>query len=94
MPGEKAELLMTFYSGQDYRLMVCGQPILGDIKFRVSDQDKKEIYNSKNAQSSRIWDFQVASTQQFILEVEVPESHTKTKMMESGCVSVLVGFKL
>lgn len=94
MPGEKAELLMTFYTGQDYRLMVCGHPILGDITFKVSDKDKKEIYNNKSGEPSSIWDFKVASTQQLILEVEVPESDSKTKMMESGCVSVLVGFKL
>lgn len=94
MPGESAELLMTFYSGQDYRLMVCGHPILGEINFKVSDKDKKEIYNSKNAKSSSIWDFKVASTQQLILEIEVPESESKTKIMEIGCVSVLVGFKL
>ncbi|MDQ3191611.1 MAG: hypothetical protein M3Q58_08460 [Bacteroidota bacterium] len=94
MPGEKAELLMTFYAGQDYRLMVCGQPILGDIQFKVKDKDKKEIYDNITATTSSIWDFKVASTQQLILEVIVPESDSKTKIMESGCVSVLVGFKL
>ncbi len=94
MPGEKAELLMTFYAGQDYRLMVCGQPILGDIKFKVKDKERKEIYNNSTAALSSIWDFKVASTQQLILEVEAPETDSKTRLMESGCISVLVGFKL
>ncbi|GIV27978.1 MAG: hypothetical protein KatS3mg027_1792 [Bacteroidia bacterium] len=48
MAGEKAELQMSFYAGQDYRLMVCAQPILGDVAFRLLDKNKKVVFNSKD----------------------------------------------
>ncbi len=93
MAGEKAELQMSFYAGQDYRLMVCAQPILGDVVFRVLDKNKKVIFNSKDHKNATFWDFNVASTQQMILEIDVPESSAKHGMIPSGCVNILVGFK-
>jgi len=96
MAGEKAELLMTFYSGQDYRLNVCAQPVFENVIFRVLDKNRKQIYSSENSKSNN-WDFHMASTQQLFVEVSVPSSSNKTKMIaemvESGCISVLVGFK-
>jgi hypothetical protein len=93
MAGEKAELQMSFYAGQDYRLMVCAQPILGDVTFRLLDKNKKVVFNSKDHKNVSYWDFNVASTQQLILENDVPESNAKHGMVPSGCVNILVGFK-
>ena len=93
LAGEKAELQMIFYSGQDYRLMVCAQPILGDVSFRLMDKNKKEVFNSKDQDYVQFWDFNVVSTQQFFIEVDVPASTSKTQLVENGCVSILVGFK-
>lgn len=93
LAGEKAELQMIFYSGQDYRLMVCAQPILGDVSFRMLDKNKREVFNSREQDFAQYWDFKVVSTQQFFIEVDVPSSSAKTQLIENGCVSVLVGFK-
>jgi hypothetical protein len=93
MAGEKADLQMTFYSGQDYRLMVCAQPVLEEVTFRVLDKNKKVLFNSKDHKNVSYWDFNVASTQQMILEIDVLEPTSKHGMVPSGCVNVLVGFK-
>jgi len=96
MTGEKAELFMTFYSGQEYRLSVCSQPVFENVEFRVLDKNRKQLYSSKDHNSIN-WDFYMSTTQQLFVEVSVPTSANKTKMVaemiESGCVSVLVGFK-
>jgi hypothetical protein len=93
-PGETAELQVTFYAGQNYRLMVCAEGVLGDVNFKVMDADKQELYNSKKAKDDKKqWDFNVTSTQQFFVFVEVPPSDSPTKFIPEGCVSVLVGFK-
>ncbi len=90
-PGDKADIMLTFYSGQKYRLLVCGEEQLGDVSYRVMDIDRNEIYNSKNKDKDE-FDFKVASTQQLIVEVTVPESTTTHDMDYQGCVSILVGF--
>ena len=91
MAGETAELLMTFYSGQDYRISVCGQEQLGKIQFNLLDVNKKLLFSSKDHNLATTWDFNVKSTQQIIVEVIVPE--VKAAISPSGCVAVLVGFK-
>ncbi|MCB9198756.1 MAG: hypothetical protein H6600_09865 [Flavobacteriales bacterium] len=90
-PGDKADIMLTFYSGQKYRLLICGEEQLGKVTFRVLDIDRNEIYNSAGKDKPE-FDFKVASTQQLIVEVNVPESSTTHDMDYQGCVSILVGF--
>jgi hypothetical protein len=93
-PGEVAELMMTFYSGQDYRILVCAQEVLGEVGFKVMDSEKNVLFNSKEKDNAKFWDFNVKSTQQLIIEVSVPEvKSSPSSVVQTGCISVLVGFK-
>lgn len=89
-PNDKADIMLTFYSGQSYRLIVCSEEQLGEVKFKVMTTDKKVIYESDG--KTNTFDFKVASTQQLIVTVEVPDSKTTHDIEFNGCVSVLVGF--
>lgn len=91
--GESVELMMTFYSGQKYRLQVCAQEVLGDMNFKVMDAKRTVIFDNRDHRNAGSWDFNVASTQQLIIEVSAPPSKTTHDIQESGCVSLLVGFK-
>ncbi|MCC6690714.1 MAG: hypothetical protein IT235_04205 [Bacteroidia bacterium] len=91
-PGENAEIQMVFYAGQNYRLMVCAESILGDVSFKIIDMEKNELYSSKKS-GSKMWDFNVASTQAFIVQVDVPANDTPNEIIPDGCVSIIVGFK-
>jgi hypothetical protein len=91
-PGETAEVQMTFYAGQDYRLMICAEAVLGEVTFKILDAEKNELFNSKKSEV-KLWDFNVASTQPLIVQVEVPTNDTPNKLVPDGCVSILVGFK-
>lgn len=93
VPGDKAEMLLTFFSGQEYRLMVCAMPVLGNVSFRILDSDRNPIYESKKDPSKNYFDFKVASTQQLIVEITVPENKTAVDIVPEGCVTILVGFK-
>lgn len=90
-PGDKADIMLTFYSGQKYRLLVCSEEQLGKVTYRVLDIDRNEIYNSKGKGKNE-FDFKVASTQQLIVEVSVPDSESTHDIDFQGCVSILVGF--
>lgn len=91
-PGDLAEIMLTFYSGQTYRLLVCTQEQFGDVGFKLYDTDKVLIFEADANNESKIFDFQVASTQQLILEVEIPETAASVGGAEiEGCISVLIG---
>lgn len=93
VPGDKAELLLTFFSGQEYRMIVCGMPVLGEVTYKVMDSDRNVIFESAKNKDKKYFDFKVASTQQLIVEINVPESKSISDIVPEGCVSVLIGFK-
>lgn len=93
LSGDHAELTLTFYSGQTYRIMVSGQETLGDIFFLMKDASKSQLFSSKDQEKTDYWDFTVESTQQLTIEVMVPDADAPTGLVPSGCVSILVGFK-
>lgn len=96
IPGDEAELLLTFYDDKDYRLLVCAHPILGDVEFEVLDTSEELIYTNKTEDGSdkgNSFDFKVESTQQLLVRIRVPETDASSTLIHEGCVSVMVGSK-
>ena len=95
IPGDEAELLLTFYAGKEYRLLVCGHPVLGDLEFEVLDTDDEVIYTNVDEENNADakFDFKVATTQQLIVRIRVPEAESTSTLIHEGCVSVMIGSK-
>ncbi len=91
--GEEAELYKTFYSGQKYRIAVCGTDVLSVIEFQVIDAYKNVLYDNRKDGNSRIWDFELESSQQLKIAVKVPENDGDSEYPQSGCVAIMFGFK-
>ena len=91
--GDVAELLLTFYGGQDYRINICSHETLGKIQFQVFDTEKNLLFDNTKNDLRNTWDFKSNSTQQLIVRVTVPEEKNRSGMVQNGCVSILVGFK-
>lgn len=93
MAGQTAEMQMTFYSKQEYRVIVCAQESLQGVYFRLLDSNHKEMYNSASSKTPGMHDFKIGdATQQVILEIIVPKVKGGNNIVPSGCVSLLVGF--
>ena len=90
IPGDEAELALTFFGDRAYRLLICGHPVLGDLTFQVLDSRGNGIYDSADKDSDH-FDFRVANTQQMTVRVQVPE--TDAVIQHEGCVSIMVGSK-
>ncbi len=91
--GEEAELYKTFYSGQNYRLAICGSETLPPIEFQVVDAYKNVLYDNKQHNMARIWDFKLESSQQLKIVVKVPVPAQKSEFPNSGCVAIMFGFQ-
>ncbi len=91
VPGDEAELLLTFYGGKEYRMVVCAHPILGSVDFEITDTAGESIFKGNSA-STGTFDFKMSSTQQLIVKLRVPEQKS-TVSAHAGCVSVMVGSK-
>ncbi|MFH1004524.1 MAG: hypothetical protein V1781_03375 [Bacteroidota bacterium] len=94
LSGDNAELTLTFYSGQTYRIFVSAQEQIGDVYFVMKDANQNNVlFSSKDQGNLDYWDFTVESTQQLVIVVMVPDVESATGIVPSGCVSILVGFK-
>jgi hypothetical protein len=94
VPGDEAELLLTFYGNKEYRLVVGAHPILGEVEFEVLDTNNQLVYASKDSkeENKNIFDFKMSSTQQLIVRIRVPEQKSAVTPHE-GCVTVMSGYK-
>lgn len=93
IPGDEAEINLTFYEGQEYRLLVCGHPVLGNIDYRVYDDKKTQLFASTDKEGEKFFDFKVQATQQLTVRVNVPVKESATELIHEGCVSIMVGYK-
>ena len=91
-PGEEAEVDLTFFSGQEYRLMICSHPILGEVNWKLVDDNNKIVFESLADEPKRFFDLKAASTTQLRCVVWVP-TKGKTDMVHVGCVAIMQGFK-
>ncbi|UCG26695.1 MAG: hypothetical protein JSV24_06850 [Bacteroidales bacterium] len=91
--GEEAELYKTFYSGQDYRIAICGSDNMSDVEFRVLDAKKTVLYTNRDNDFNRIWDFKLESSQQLKIFVRVPVNPDTSAEPQQGCVAIMFGFK-
>lgn len=93
VPGDEAELKLTFYGGQEYRLLVCGHPVLGDLHFTVMDKKKNELFSRTEGSQDQYFDFRPESTQQILVKVNVPVQDNPNDLIHEGCVSIMVGYR-
>lgn len=93
-PGEEAQVDLTFYSGQEYRLLICSHPILGDVNWQLKDAAGNTLTESTSDNPKQNFDFKVATTQKLTVEIDVPSSQRDgNAMLTVGCVAILVGYK-
>ena len=89
-----SDLLLTFFSGQDYRVIVCTPAGLGNIEFKVKDVREHVVFNSKDHNYAQSWDFKVSATDDYFIELNLVNTSADAKKKLKGCVTVLVGFKM
>jgi len=90
-PGDDAEIMVTFFSGRYYRLVVVAHPILGEAEFTISDIKGEQIYCNEDAQNKEMFDFKFENTQQLVIKVKVPEQ--TSVIQHIGCISIVSGYK-
>lgn len=91
--GQTISLNLSFSAGQDYRIVVCSEEILGEVTFKVLDRSKKVVFDSAQNNFPDFWDFKAKSSQPLTVEVTAAPSQSTSSVLPSGCLSILVGFK-
>lgn len=91
--GDQAEVEMTFYADEDYRLLVCNHPVLGQVNFQVLDSDGTVLFDNIENENTDHFDFRVAGTKTFKILLKAPDAEDDA-LSPQGCVAIMVGRKL
>lgn len=93
--GETAETQMLFYKGHDYRIFICAEETLGDVHFKIKTSTGDVLFDNQEYDMTPVWDFSMTSTKRLILEIgtEGAASESDDAFSETGCVSIMVGYK-
>lgn len=97
--GQVHKLRCVIYKGQDYRISVCCETVLGDkVNYKIFDGRTQELlFDNAAAENTQIFEFQSVSTRQLIIEVSVPQGATekdKHKATDAACVGLLIENKM
>jgi hypothetical protein len=93
-PGDKAEIMLTFFKGEKYRLLVCADDTFVGTTYKIYDSSKNMVFDSEKS-GKDFFDFKVATTQQLIVEIKIPQegNESSNEFEITGCVAVMVGLK-
>lgn len=91
--GDMAELNLSFQKDINYRIYVCSQGNFERVEFKVLEAKNNEVlFYNKNQDFTDVWDYKAPNAQQVIVKVFIPESEQKSSLLQSGCVSIMIGF--
>jgi hypothetical protein len=92
--GQKSELRITVYGGEDYYIAICAHRKFGDLRFRLIEDNGSGtvIYDNADDNYSESIIFSNESTRNLIVEVSVPPGEENEKR-ERRCVGVVIQFR-
>lgn len=90
--GDYLKVYKSFFRGKTYRIAVCADNNLGKLNFKIKTMQGEVIYDSQNSGSEKIWDYTSDKNQNLIINVELPPSDGS--IPKSGCVAVILGYKI
>ena len=90
--GDNLSVYKTFFRGKTYRIVVTTEENGPSAHFQIKTMQGQVIYDNKDNPSSKFWDYTSDKNQNLIVYVDLlPPNSTKIK---SGCVAVILGYKM
>lgn len=85
--GEPSVIKLSFYKGLNYKLQLAAEAAVGEIRFRITDEDGKEICDNQNDKAMS-YEFYSNASQELTIEVRTVDK------AKQGCVAVVVGMQM
>jgi hypothetical protein len=92
-PEEDAEIQLNLNKGLSYRILVCADPYLEDLTYKLYDQNEFEIFSDTLKNYSSIKDLKVTQSQNLKMKIDIPQKKNTTGIKRSGCVTIMLGYK-
>ena len=92
--GEAAEVNMVFSNAHDYRVYVCAEEHMGEVGIKFKTSKGEVLFDNKDFEMTDTYDFSMTSTRRLVIEIAFQgASGGDDGFAETGCASILVGYK-
>ena len=85
---QEAEFTTTFFAGATYRIAACSGFAQGNLLFKVKDEEGNVLFDSQEFGNTPYWDVKANATITVTISAQLDIIET-----QSGCASILIGFK-
>ncbi len=92
-PEENAEILLNLNKGLSYRILVCADPYLENLTYKLYDQNEFEVFSDTLKNYSSVKDIKVTQSQNLKMKINIPQKNNTTGIKRSGCVTIMMGYK-
>ncbi len=90
--GDNLSVYKTFFRGKTYRIVVTTEETIGQVHFQIKTMQGQVIYDNNDNPSVKFWDYTSDKNQNLMVYVDLlPPKNSK---VNSGCVAVILGYKM
>lgn len=92
--GESVELSKTFFSGEEYRLVLGVVDALPkNIRIRILNSKRQVVFDNADHKYTYVWDFRPETTDNLLIHIKIPEDENSDKI-RGGCIAIMFGIKM
>ncbi len=95
---QQTHFYKTLSDEYDYKIVVYHEEHLAGVEFKVLNSEEQILFSNEYTHKMN-WDFSVDSTQQFLIKINVLETHNDERILpknnpkRNGCVVIMFGRK-
>ncbi|MEA3450423.1 MAG: hypothetical protein U9Q83_00805 [Bacteroidota bacterium] len=92
--GDEILILKTLNKGLKYRFVIMGEDNINKPQFILLNWNNKVLFDNKNENFTSIYDYKCNKTERVKIVIKIPESSEKKRIIQEGCVCLVIGIKI
>jgi len=89
--GDYLKVYKSFFRGKTYKVVVVADKQIPLFHFKIKKMNGDLVYDSSE-NSDKSWEYISDRNQNLMIEVELSNSHSST--IGTGCVAIILGYKI
>ena len=90
--GDNLKVYKSFFRGRTYKIVVTAEENIGVLNFQVKTMQGDLIFDNSQNNNIDSWEYTSDRNQNLMITIELP-SNSDSKI-ETGCVAVILGYKM
>ncbi len=90
--GDNLKVYKSFFRGRTYKVVVTAEENIDVLNFQVKTMQGELIFDNSQSNNIESWEYTSDKNQNLMITVELPSN--SGSQIETGCVAVILGYKI